>query len=161
MKRLKMKIIVLTKNKSTIVDDDVYEWASKLKWCFNNNYAVRSSNRIHGKQFQIYLHKEIMNAPKGIQVDHINGDKLDNRKENLRLCTIQENSRNYSLPRHNTSGYKGISWLKRINKWQAQISINNKIVYIGVYFNKEDAAKAYNEAAIKYHGDFAKLNEVD
>lgn len=149
--------ISLTKNQITTVDDDVYEWASKFKWyCTFQGYASRG-NRKNIK----FLHKEIMNASKGTTVDHINGNKLDNRKENLRLCSHMENIRYQKIHNRNTSGYKGVSWHKAGKKWHAKIAVNYKQIHLGLFKIKEDAARAYNKAAIKYFGEFAKLNEVN
>lgn len=106
------------------------------------------------------LHRLIMNAPKGMSIDHINGDKSDNRKSNLRICTNSENLRNRGSQSNNTSGYKGVSWSKELKKWRTQICINKKHIHVGLFKDKIEAAKAYNEAAIKYHGEFAKLNEI-
>lgn len=106
------------------------------------------------------LHRLIMNAPDGMAVDHINGDITDNRKSNLRICVNSENLRNRGAQRNNKSGYKGVSWHKPTGKWVAMICINKKRKYLGVFINKKDAAIAYNEASIKYHGEFAYINKI-
>lgn len=97
-------------------------------------------------------------------IDHINGDGLDNRKQNLRICTKSENACNRGIDRDNTSGYKGVCYIsnktKRVKRWIAQIAINKKHICIGYFHTKEEAAIAYNEAATKYHGEFAKLNII-
>ena len=94
------------------------------------------------------------------QVDHINGDRSDNRIENLRECTNSQNSRNRGSSRNNTSGYKGVSFSKNNKKWIAQITFNRRLIYLGYTDTKEEAALLYNEAAIKYHGKFAFLNKL-
>lgn len=87
--------------------------------------------------------------------DHINGNKLDNRRCNLRICTPHQNN----LNRPNVTGkYKGVYWCKRLKKWMAQIMIGERNKYVGSFPNEEEAAFAYNEAAKKYHGEFARLN---
>jgi hypothetical protein len=96
----------------------------------------------------------------GFETDHINGDSLDNRKGNLRTCTMEQNKRNRRTGKNNTSGYKGVQWCKRSKKWKAGIMVNRKAIHIGLYQTKEAAAKMYNEAAIKHHGQFAKLNTL-
>lgn len=95
-----------------------------------------------------------------IQVDHINGDSLDNRKINLRLCSNSENSRNRGANKNNTSGYKGVRFRKEYGTYFATITVNRKEIYLGSFKTGKEAATAYNEAAIKYHDKFANLNEV-
>ncbi len=106
------------------------------------------------------MHREILGLDHGDrrQVDHINGDGLDNRKENLRICDTSKNVINRSIGKINTSGYKGVNWRKKSKKWVARIGFNNKRIYLGDFNNKEDAARAYDTAALKYYGEFAKLN---
>jgi hypothetical protein len=96
-----------------------------------------------------------------MQVDHINGNTLDNRKENLRICTQNQNGKNRLLNKNNVSGYKGVTYKKANKLWCAQIVVNYHKMYLGLFTTAEAAALAYNEAAKKYHGEFAKLNEVD
>nr|WP_269140600.1 HNH endonuclease [Proteus terrae] len=93
-----------------------------------------------------------------MHIDHIDGDKLNNRIENLRICTHNQNQHNQGIRASNKSGYKGVSWMKSVKKWQAQICCNSKVTHLGLYTNKIEAAKAYDEAAKKLHGDFAWLN---
>lgn len=152
-------LIPLTQGYSTEVDKNIYDLFSVYKWRYDKGYAVRSSPRVKGKQKIISLHRLIMNASHGIQVDHINGNTLDNRILNLRLCSQKNNIQNQKIRKNNTSGYKGV-YSKTKNKWGACIGVNNKLIHLGSYDNKHDAALAYNEAAIKYHKNFAKLNEV-
>lgn len=115
------------------------------------------------KRQNIAIHRAIMNPPKELCVDHINLNRLDNRRCNLRLATIAENNRNIWRHRKNTTGYKGVSFRKNSarNPWEARISVDGKNVHIGNYPTKEQAALAYNEAAKKYYGDFARLNKVE
>lgn len=154
-----MKHLILHNNLITIVDDDVFEWASKYNWrCDYKGYAYRYPPRNGGKKTHKFLHREIMNAPKGISVDHINHNPLDNRKENLRFCTNQENMRNRLKNKTTKSGYKGVYLNKK--RWQAGITIDKQFINLGVYETKEEAALAYNEAAQEHFGPFAKLNEV-
>lgn len=106
------------------------------------------------------LHRAIMSAPPDMQIDHINGIRTDNRKQNLRVCTNAENSRNRGKMGRNTSGYKGVYWHKRAGKWVSYIKFNGKQRNLGLFMDERDAAKAYNAAAVKYFGDFACLNDV-
>lgn len=92
---------------------------------------------------------------RGMVIDHINHNGLDNRKCNLRICTNQENICNCEIPKNNKSGCKGVYWAKDKQKWTVQVTINNKTKYIGSYENLEDAIKARQEASKKYYGDFA------
>lgn len=108
----------------------------------------------------IPLHRIIMGAKSNEEVDHISGDKTDNRKCNLRLCVHIENSWNKNAQSNNTSGYKGVRWDNRKNKWMSRITANKTDIFLGYFDDKLEAAKAYNEAALKYHGEFAKLNDI-
>ena len=101
-----------------------------------------------------------MKAEPGQYVDHINGDRLDNRKENLRFCTLSQNSMNKRGRSSRTSKYKGVCYAKRRNKWQASIRVDGKERFLGYFNNEEDAAKAYDEAALKFYKEFAKINGV-
>ncbi len=151
-----MKTIKLTQNKVTIVDDEDFEYLSQFKWHYMG-YAVRHSTSKFGlKRKSIFIHREVINAPDDMEVDHINGDKLDNRKTNLRICTHAENQRNRKIDKDNKSGYRGVS--KHQNKWLVHLILNGKIVFNKTFDTPEEAALAYDEAAKKYHGRFAKLN---
>jgi hypothetical protein len=101
-----------------------------------------------------------MKTPKDMDTDHINGDGLDNRRDNLRVCNCAQNQRNRGKQNNNQSGLKGVSWHKKGKKWITQLKLNKKNIYLGLFKNKERAAVAYNEAATKYHGEFARLNEI-
>lgn len=105
------------------------------------------------------LHRFILNiVDKNIFVDHINHNGLDNRKCNLRICTNQQNICNCNIPKNNKSGHKGVYWSKTRNKWTAQITVNNKTIYLGRYSKLEDAVKARNKAAKEVYGEFANEN---
>jgi hypothetical protein len=106
---------------------------------------------------RISLHRFITNCPAGMQVDHINLNTLDNRRENLRICTHKENSRNYPKPKNNTSGYKGVCWFKYKKRWKATIHVNKKTIHLGFFDTPEEAYKAYCEASKKYHGEFGRI----
>lgn len=153
-----MKIIKLTRNKSTLVDDVDFEKLSKIKWqCNSNGYATCGIGK-KGKQRTKLLHRVLLNPPKNLQVDHINGNRLDNRRINLRVCTNRQNSANQQTPKHNTSGFKGVTWHKINKNWNAGIKILGKRIHLGVFQDKKSAARAYNKAAKIYFGSFAKLN---
>lgn len=145
--------------KYTIVDDEDYERSLCVKWNLNpEGYVTRSTPRKNGKQSTIGIHRFITNAPSGYLIDHINGDRLDNRKSNLRLCTRRENARNAGAQKRTSSNYKGVSWDKHRNKWRVQIRTYEKQLYIGIFADKIEAAHAYDAAALKYHGEFARTN---
>jgi hypothetical protein len=153
--------IKLTRNKLAIVDPEDFEKLNSLKW-----YAGQARDRFYAcrtdvNQKRIYLHRFLLNIqdPK-IFVDHINGNTLDNRKSNLRLCNNSENLYNRKQNKRNKSGYKGVHLNKNTNLWQAKITVDRKTVYIGEYKSVELAAQAYNTAAKKYFKEFARPNKI-
>lgn len=152
-----MKLIRLSKGKIAKVDDEDYEWLMQWKWSFDGKYA----QRYFCETKNMKMHRQIMDAKDGEQVDHINQDKLDNRRANLRLCTDTENKRNSPLRKDNTSGYKGVYFEKSKRKWHTHIAINGKIIYLGLYETAEEGARVYDDAARKYFGEFASPNFRD
>ena len=122
-------------------------------------YAARSVRR-NGKAGMQLMHREILKAQEGEQTDHINSDGLDNRRANLRLCTVAQNQKNQIKNSKNTSGYKGVHWFKPRGYWCAQITVDGKTKTIGYFRAIEDAARAYDEAAIALHGRFARTNAM-
>ncbi len=154
-----MKEIPLTQGKFAIVDDKDYDWLSKWKWCYNSGYAVRMSPGVNGKQRKILMHREILQTLKGTETDHINGDRLDNRRYNLRVCTHSQNMMNQRKTR-GCSRFKGVHWHKAHKKWHAKIKKERKNQHIGYFDVEDNAALAYNEAATELFGEFASLNEV-
>ena len=134
------------------------ELVDKYEWRVNSRgYIVRRGRN----NSQNYLHHLIIGKPKkGFVVDHIDGDKENNTRENLRICKQAENCANSKISKNNTSGFKGVSWNKALKKWHAYIMLNRKRIHLGYFKDKLEAAKAYNKAALKYFGEFARLNEV-
>jgi hypothetical protein len=153
-----MKEIKLSQGKVALVDDGDFEWLNQWRWAAHKNgyvfYVVRVVYTPTPKTIQI--HRLITNAPKGMVVDHINGDGLDNRRENLRLCTVAENNKNRRRNSNNTSGYKGVR--RDTYKYKAAIKSENKLIHLGMFSSPEDAARAYDKAAKEIFGKFAKLN---
>ena len=158
-----MKEIFITKGKIAIVDDDDFEYLNQWKWyCRAHDYAVRDMRVINDSRLSktnyVLMHREVIYAPAGYEVDHVNHNTLDNRKENLRLCTHSQNAKNTKMPKNNTSGYKGVNWKKERNKWYAYITVEQTRLFLGYYNNVIEAAHAYDYAASIYFGEFACLN---
>jgi len=156
--------IPLSQGRYAIVDPDDHERLSKYKWyaCKRDRtyYAIRGQwSPILKKRLTIAMHREVIDVPEGLFVDHINHNGSDNRKANLRPATPADNSRNARYPKINTtSKYRGVWYNKKKKRWRAVIGINNTRKVIGNFRDEIDAARAYDKAAKKYHGDFASLN---
>ena len=118
------------------------------------NLPAKENN---GKRSCVSMHRFIMNCPKYMFVDHKNHNTLDNRKENLRIVTIQQNNMNKSSHKNSSSKYVGVSKCKN-GKWQAKIRVNNKLLYLGVFNKEDDAAKTRDIATKKYFGNYGNLN---
>lgn len=147
--------ILLTQGKSCIVDNNMFDYLNQWKWTLEKRYAVRKV-----KNKAIYMHRLVAKPSDGLEVDHINGNSLDNRKTNLRVCTHKQNCQNTKKQSNNTSGYKGVSFNKGKNKWKAYINIDRRQVFLGYHNEIKDAARKYNEAAIRYFGEFARINKL-
>jgi len=161
-----VKTIELTQGKVALVSDQDYEalkgyrWIARLSKTHEKYYAVRVI-RSEGRQVKVrYMHREIMNAPRGTLVDHKDGHSLNNQRENLRYATPSQNNANARPRRNASSRYKGVSKYNRDGTWQAEISVNKDRILIGRFPTEDEAAQAYNEAAKKHYGDFAYLNPV-
>ena len=157
--------IPLTKGQFAIVDPDDYYRLSEHKWHvsgwgYGKYYAVRrgpNKNGMIGKM--VHMHREVANTPDGLFCDHINGKRLDNRKANLRAATFSQNiwnSKKVSTPTY--SKYKGVTYRKSSGKWLAMISLNSRQIFLGSFEDEAQAAKAYDRAAKKHYGEFARLN---
>ena len=155
-----MKKIPLTQGRFALVDDEDYDFLMQWKWHFNCGYAIRTES-IDGKPKKYRMHREIMRPGKGVQVDHIDHDGLNNKRKNLRNATHTQNRRNTPTYKNSTSGYKGVSWYAKLQKWAAQINIKGKRKRIGYFDTKESAARKYNEAAKEEYGEFAYLNRIE
>lgn len=154
-----MKTINMKCGAKVVVDDEDYDAIARYKWHLSHNgYAVRRE-RIGGRKPIRYLHRSIMSADWDGDVDHINGDKLDNRRSNLRYATRSENNQN-THSRRGSSKFKGVVWHKQDRRWWAVIKANGKQHSLGTHATEEDAARAYNAAARRMFGDFARLNPV-
>lgn len=154
-----LKLIPLTQDKYALVDEDMISVLKEYNW--HANYNLRSKNfyaRSKRKGKTILMHRVITNAPDGMVVDHINHDTLDNRIENLRVCTHTENKWNRRVTGKSYMGYKGV--FPAAGKFRARINLNGKNTDLGYYENIKDAALAYNKAAKELFGEFANLNKI-
>ena len=161
-----MREIALSQGKTAIVDNQDYDELAQYKWRAYKDrhtwYAMRNTPRGAGRRTVVQMHRQILGAGPGQQVDHWDGDGLNNQRENLRECTNQENAANQH---HKTAGctsrYKGVCWHERGGKWQALIRVNYRGVHLGYFDDEADAARAYNAAAVEFFGAFAYLNAID
>jgi hypothetical protein len=152
--------IPLSGGKAILIDGQSLERIAPHKW-----YAVKMRNIWYAITHTngcgtISMHRLIMEARPGQEIDHINGNGLDNRRINLRLVTRQQNLQNQKTRQH-ISSYKGVSWERRIKRWKARITHNYQIFYLGCFKNEKDAARAYNRAALHLFGEYARLNEIE
>ena len=155
-----MRYIQLTQGKAALVDDEDFEKIIQSNWFFSNGYAAKHRGR-WPKQKIIYMHREIMNPRHKLEIDHINMDKLDNRRANLRICTRSQNAANSNTKIRSASGYRGLRWRKDIRKWQVCIIKDRKAYNLGVFTDAKEAAHAYDKAAKQLFGYFANLNFPD
>lgn len=152
---------VLIHDYAVLIDAEDYAFVSSHKWV-----AVKSKNNTQGRVYfhryistengvvvREYLHRDLLNCPKGMYVDHINRNTLDCRKDNLRICTHTENMINKSMQKNNTSGVIGVQWCSSRNKWRARIAVRKETIDLGYYNSKEDAIKARKLAESKYGYD--------
>lgn len=152
-----MKEIKLTQGRFALVDDEDYEYLNQWRWYYSDSgYAVRKPSSV-----RFFMHRVVINTPEGMFTDHINRNKLDNRRENLRICTRSQNCANVGILPSNTSGYKGVSFDSREGKWRANIRVKGKKHSLGYFENIIEAVSAYNIAALEHFGEFAVLNQSD
>jgi len=162
-----MKKIKLTQGKFTLVDDCDYEYLNQWKWyahrCGNIFYAVRGSRKDECKKPKLIRMHRVIVQRMGMEfqeVDHIDMNGLNNQRFNLRVATHQENAFNQNKYKNNTSGHKGVDWYKPYQKWRTRIMVNGKNIHLGYFDDIDDAARAYNKAAMQHFGEFARLNII-
>jgi hypothetical protein len=153
-----MKKLMIEPGAEVLVDDDVYEWARKYNW----HFSKKNHGRWYAKRYRrgigdrAYLHREVMNFPEGKQVDHINGNTLDNRRENLRIADNFENARNRRIVVNNTSGVTGVRQLTGKDKWNAYVKVKGKRIHLGLFQTKEEAVAARQAGEEKYYSVFRR-----
>lgn len=156
------RLIPLTQGQCAIVDDADFAWLSQWKWCASKSdvgfYAMRAE-KTNGRARYLYMHRVLADARPGDVVDHIDGDRLNNRRSNLRLATARQNAMNTRAHYDGSSRFKGV-WrnAKKGRPWCAGICVRGVRMHLGVFQTEEAAARAYDAAALLAHGDFAKLN---
>ena len=155
--------IPLGEGRFTIVDPQDFYRLNNFHWCAKGKidliYAVRFILKPNGSMKMVRMHREIMNFPAGLLVDHKNNNTLDNRRANLRVATSSQNLANRRRDKSkNSSPFRGVCFRKHRTRCSAQITVNGKSICLGSFDSEIDAAKAYDNAAKKYHGEFARLN---
>lgn len=151
-----MKTITLTQNQVALVDDEDYDYLNQFKWSarwcpkIQGYYAKRSVATLNGKQTTECMHRVIMATPKGLVVDHINHNTLDNQKANLRNVTHRKNISHRKNKSQCYSQYTGVTWHKRSKKWQANIRVNGKTKFLGLFLTEIEGHNAYMTAKVLY-----------
>jgi hypothetical protein len=155
-----MKEIPLTNGQIALVDDGDYERVRRITWCASpakyTTYARSTGTRETGGK-SVKLHRFILNAPTGMDVDHRDQNGLNCQRRNLRVCSRAQNSMNRRTQNH-SSDYKGVTLLRRWSKWRATIKVDGKKIHIGYFSNPKAAAQAYDAKARELFGEFARTN---
>lgn len=157
-----MKEIALTQGKVALVDDDDFERINQCKWFAwrgygQSFYATRSIGK-SPNQRRVWMHREILTLPHGVEIDHRDRNGLNNQRSNLRAATRAQNAANLPIPVTNTSGLKGVSWHAQSKSWCSTIHVNGKKRWLGTFSSKVAAALRYDKEAILLRGDFAAIN---
>lgn len=160
-----MKEIPLTRGLVALVDDSDYDVLSSFKWRVSiHGYVVRTVGHPEAptRKRHLPMHRFIMGLCFGdkFYVDHIDGNPLNNQRNNLRVCTPTQNQYNRKIGSNNKSGFKGVTVSESENRWRSQIKVNGKIIYLGTFLTPEAAHEAYCAAALKYHGEFANFGKA-
>ena len=156
-----MKKIPLSNGMFAVVDDADYDFLNQWKWYYHRCGYARRNGRKNDAHKEKYMHRLIMKTPDGYDTDHINDDKLNNQRDNLRVATKSQNHVKQKKRNGLTSSkFKGVSWNRRQKKWYSYVQISGKRVSIGYFRCENDAALAYNLMAATHHGQFARLNKA-
>ena len=148
------------KGKTALVDDEDFEMVNRYRWYVATDGSARLNVKIEGKQATLPMHRFILKPPREKEVDHKNGNRLDNRRCNIRVCTSSQNIA-WNIPKKKSkSGYRGV-YQSKVKNWEAMITVKQRAIYLGTFKNKIDAALAYDDAARKYFKDFARPNFPD
>lgn len=155
-----MKKIPLTQGYFALVDDDfIVDRKWRISKTGNKIYAFANAKKEEGG-CNVSMHRLIMRPKKNMEVDHIDGNGLNNQRSNLRICTRAENALNRRINNNNTSGFKGVTFVKEDGKWQVQIAAKRRFYYLGRYDSKVEAAMVYNVKARELFGKYAVLNVI-
>lgn len=152
-----VKRIKLSTGGFCIVDDIDYEYLKEYTWRQDQHGYASNVRRIKRRTVTILMHRLIINAPEGFDTDHINRNRLDNRRSNLRVCTRSQNNMNSKIRIDNNSGSKGVSWHKQTNKWRSYINYGGKQISLGLFSRLSDAVIARRIKAKELYGEF--INE--
>lgn len=159
--------IPLTQGRVALVDEADLPLVCGVKWQAHNSrndpggecwYAAGFIGHSHATRLRVYMHRLILGVPRGQEVDHRNGNGLDNRRENLRVCSRGQNAKNLGKIAAATSRFRGVSWSHDRREWRAAIAANRRRYFLGTFSSEPEAARAYDAAAIRLHGPFARLN---
>ena len=160
----KMKAIITHnrsgfKNGMVLVDDEDYDWLNKYSWYINDGYIV-TNIKINNEQNKKYIHRLIIGEQNKFDIDHIDHNKFNNCKNNLRIVNKSQNAMNKKSQKNSSSIFKGVSWNKALKKWKSDIKLNGKSYYLGYFAFEIDAAMAYNNKAKELFGEYAYLNKI-
>ncbi|PRH05403.1 hypothetical protein C6T60_14415 [Burkholderia multivorans] len=160
-----MKTIIARCGAEILVDDEDFDFLSTYSWTLKNGrYPIAYEwNKEKRHTETVYMHRMLMglHGPRGaLIVDHMDGNTLNNTRSNLRICTYSQNNSNRGKSPNNTSGYKGVYFHKQMQKWQAQIMVNERNIYLGLFDDPAVAHEAYKKAALEYQGEFANFGHT-
>ena len=145
----------LTKGKIALIDDEDYALILLFHWFYDSHQYARTKKLSGGS---MSMHRLLIKPQTGYEIDHIDGNRINNQRKNLRIVTHKQNQANQGKHIRKTSQYKGVCWRKDVNKWIAYIETNNKPTHLGYHLSEVEAARAYDRAALDMFGEYARLN---